>query len=228
MRSPGDSFGSTLSATVFAVGAVLFISGAIGTVLDTVPAAPVTGLGMPIDVDLELLGIVTVVGAVLGDRTNHRPSAAPDTRLQHEEQWTAYITRSLFETLQQFAIQSDPESLSIGLAVTPARRLTGGDEIPGELPVFTHLYLPNQPNSVSSVFGVDLHTPPGRTHGRFVTHPFSELRLTKRDDLHEVVFVAVPPWDEDSIAAFDRAGRRHPIRVVDAVPPDEPLPQVDQ
>lgn len=152
----------------------------------------------------------------------------PDARFQYEAQWTVYITQSLLETLQQFATHSKPDSLSIGLAVTPARRLTGAGEIPESMPVFTHLYLPHRPNSVSSVFGIDLHTPPGRTHGRFVTHPFSELRLTKRDDLHEIVFVAVPPWDEDSIAAFDRAGRRHPLCVIDAIPPEEPLPHVNQ
>lgn len=228
MRSPRDSFGSSFSATVFTVGVILLISGATGIVFDIVSESPISGLGIQIDVGLELVGIVTVVGAILEDGVDPRAAGSLDDRLQDEDHWTVYITWSLFETLQQFASRSESESLSIGLAVTPARQLTGAEGIPDATPVFTHLYLPHRPNSVSTVFGIDLHTPPGRTHGKFVTHPFSELRLTKRDDLHEIVFVAVPPWDEDSIAAFDRVGRRHPIRVIDAVPSDEPLPEVNQ
>jgi len=226
MRS--DSFESPLTTRVFALGALLFIAGVIGIVLDTVSMGSTSGLGVGVDLDLEVLGIVTVAGAVLGDRIVHRPDSLSGASTHDEDYWTVYITRPLLETLQQSAQRSEPESLSIALAATPAQHLTGAEELPKPMPVFTHLYLPHRANSVSAVFGVDLHTPPGRTHGRFVTHPFSELRVTKRDDLHEIVFVAVPPWDEDSIAAFDRAGRRHPMCVINAVPPEESLPTTNQ
>jgi hypothetical protein len=39
-----------------------------------------------------------------------------------------------------------------------------------------------------------------------------------------VVFVAVPPYDRASVAAFGRDGRRRDLHVVDAEPPEESLP----
>ena len=54
-----------------------------------------------------------------------------------------------------------------------------------------------------------------------MSHPRGDLRLSKRDDLHEVVFVAVPPWEEDSLAAFDRSGREQTYTVLDVEPPEE-------
>ncbi|MGQ3722985.1 hypothetical protein [Natrialba aegyptia] len=229
MPSISDRFESPLSTTVFLVGTLLVISGAIGILLDIVSKQTVSGLGMWTDLDLGIVGIITVTGAVFKNHTQQ--SAEPVSDTDHRPtrpKREIYITRSLLETLLQLARQAEPNSLSIGLATTPAGELNGADGVFHMTPVFTHLYLPEQPNSVSSVFGVDLHTPPQRTQGRFVTHPFSELRLTKRDDLHEIVFVAVPPWDETSVGAFDRAGRRHSLRILDAVPPEEPLPQPKQ
>jgi hypothetical protein len=89
------------------------------------------------------------------------------------------------------------------------------------MPVFTHFYLPRDDDSVSAVFGVDLGTPVGQTQGRFVSHPRGELSVSETDDLHEVVFVAVPPWDDDSVAAFDRRGTRREFSVLDVEPPAE-------
>nr|WP_284011888.1 hypothetical protein [Halomicroarcula sp. YJ-61-S] len=135
------------------------------------------------------------------------------------------MTEPLQETLLSFAAEAEPDRVSFGLAVTPAGELTSCDDVHDQTPVFSDLYLPEQPNSVSSVFGIDLETPPQRTQGRFLSHPRSALEVTKRDDLHEVVFVAVPPWDEDSIAVFDRAGRRRRLETVDATAnPDFPEP----
>ncbi|MDS0282696.1 hypothetical protein NDI86_11220 [Halomicroarcula sp. S3CR25-11] len=126
------------------------------------------------------------------------------------------MTEPLRETLLSFAAEAEPDPVSFGLAVTPAGELDRCDQLPARTPVFTDLYLPERPNSVSAVFGMDLETPPRRTQGRFVSHPRSALEVTKRDDLQEVVFVAVPPWDDDAVAAFDRAGRRRPLGTVDA------------
>ena len=98
-------------------------------------------------------------------------------------------------------------------------RLHGEDRTP-ETPVFTDFYMPETGASVSAVFGIDLSTPPGQTQGRFVSHPTGRLELERTDDLHEVVFVAVPPWETGTLAAFDRNGRRRRLHVVDAHPPE--------
>jgi len=131
-----------------------------------------------------------------------------------------YITRGLAETLLRLAGERDPERVNIRVSVTPARDLDG-TELPGETPVFTHFYMPEAGGSIDAVFGVDLGTPPGQTQGRFLSHPLGELAVTQTDDLAEVVFVAVPPWETDSLAAFDRSGQRKDLDLVDAVPPEE-------
>ena len=129
-----------------------------------------------------------------------------------------YITRGLVSVLLDFACEHDPESISIGLTVTQAKRLTGiADPLAPDTPVFTHFYLPDAGQSVNAVFGVDLGTP--RTQGRFVSHPNGDCELSLTDDLHEIVFVAVPPWED--LVAFDRSGRRQAITVLDAEPPTE-------
>jgi hypothetical protein len=129
-----------------------------------------------------------------------------------------YITRGLVSVLLDFASEHDPESVSIGLTVMQAERLTEvADSIAQDAPVFTHFYLPDAGQSVNAVFGVDLGTP--RTQGRFVSHPTGDRGLSLTDDLHEIVFVAVPPWED--IVAFDRSGQRQSMTVLDAEPPTE-------
>jgi len=134
-----------------------------------------------------------------------------------------YLTRGLKETLLRLARGAEPDSRTVPLSVSPAGDLVGDvdADIDPETPVFTHFYMPEAGGSVSAVFGVDLGTPVGQTEGRFVSHPTGRLGVSKTDDLHEVVFVAVPPWDGDSFAAFDRRGDRQPVTVVDAAPPEE-------
>jgi len=131
-----------------------------------------------------------------------------------------YITRGLAETLRRLGEERDPDPVTIRLSVTAASELDGAD-LPPETPVFTHFYMPEAGGSVRAVFGIDLGTPPGQTQGLFVSHPAGELSISERDDLAEVVFVGVPPWDEASLAAFDRSGRRTDVEVVDAEPPEE-------
>lgn len=131
-----------------------------------------------------------------------------------------YITRGLVETLLRFASEAEPDSTTIPLAVTPARGLSGAD-LPGETPVFTHFYMPSKGDALNAVFGVDLKTPAAQTPGVFVSHPLGELKVTKRDDLREVVFVAVPPWSEESFRAFDRKGGGQEFAILDAEPPEE-------
>jgi|GEM_PF-234225 len=228
MDARSDGVRAECLTLALGLGIVVFVLGAVGIVVDIVPGAPVSGLGLQRDLDLEVLGAILSVGAILGSRTRTETPAIDEEAILNRVEGSVYITRPLLETLLRRAQRSEPNQLSIGLGVTPAEELAGGDHLPQGVPVFTHLYFPERSNSVSFVFGVDLQTPPGRTQGRFVAHPLSDCQLTKRDDLHEVVFVAVPPWDEASVSVFDRRGLRHPLEIVDAVPPEEPLPSRDQ
>ena len=131
-----------------------------------------------------------------------------------------YITRGLVETLLRLAAEADPESTTVPLAVTQARELSDTD-LSGETPVFTHFYMPNEGDALNAVFGIDLKTPAAQTPGVFVSHPIGELRVTKYDDLREVVFVAVPPWTTDSFRVFDRKGRVQGFSILDVEPPEE-------
>ncbi len=134
-----------------------------------------------------------------------------------------YVTRGLVETLLRLASEREPNSTTIPLSVTPAGDIPEAD-LSADTPVFTHFYMPEAGRSVSAVFGVDLGTPVGQTEGRFVSHPEGDLRVSKRDDLHEVVFVAVPPWTDDALAAFDRSGREQELTILDVEPPEEQTP----
>jgi hypothetical protein len=130
-----------------------------------------------------------------------------------------YVTRGLLEVLLDIASDADPQSVTAGLAVRAAGELEGAPELSPTTQVFTDFYLPDTARSVTAVFGVDLSTPPGQTQGRFVSHPTGDLSLSRTDDLHEAVFVAVPPWSPESVGVFDRSGRRRELSVVDAHPP---------
>ena len=132
-----------------------------------------------------------------------------------------YVTRGLLEVLLEMAADAEPESVTAGLATTPATEFETDLGLARETPVFTHLYLPDAGASVRDVFGVDLATPPGRTAGLFVSHPQGGLEVTREDDLREVVVVAVPPWGFDAVAAFNRDGTGRELTVLDAEPPAE-------
>lgn len=137
-----------------------------------------------------------------------------------------YVTRGLVDTLLRLASEREPEAITVPLAVTAAGELPDADpaseaDLDGDTPVFTHFYMPRDGDSVSAVFGVDLGTPVGQTQGVFVSHPQSDLAVSKADDLREVVFVAVPPWDDESLAAYDRRGRRREFSVLAVEPPEE-------
>ncbi|WP_440763957.1 hypothetical protein [Natronorubrum sp. DTA7] len=138
-----------------------------------------------------------------------------------------YITRALVDVLLDLASDADPDRVATGVSITPAGELEGASGLSPETPVFTDFFLPDPGNAVNAVFGVDLSTPARQAQGRFVSHPVRELEVTKRDDLAEVIFVAVPPWelDDRTFAAFDRRGERRPLEVIDAHPPDQSLPR---
>jgi len=131
------------------------------------------------------------------------------------------VTCGLLTALLEFANEREPESVTVALGTTPAKELTPTALSP-ETPVFTHFYLPRSDDSVNAVFGMDLGTPPG-TQGQFISHPDGRLGVARTDDLREVMIVAVPPWNGDSVAAFGRDGQRRSLEVVDAEPPEESL-----
>lgn len=133
-----------------------------------------------------------------------------------------YVAADLLAVLCELAADREPDPLTVPLAVTPADELD--DAGPASGPVFTHFYLPETGRSVRAVFGVDLGTPAGTTPGVFLAHPDGRRELTKRDELREVVLVAVPPWDADAVVAFDRRGRRRPLERVDVSIPEETPP----
>jgi len=161
-----------------------------------------------------LLGGSSESSAGTGDEATARPA-------------TVYVTRGLLDVLLELARDAEPGSVTVRLSVTRADRFDGLD-LPGETPVFTHFVHPETARSTSAVFGVDLGTPLGGTQGIFVSHPAGERTITKRDTLHEVVLVAVPPWDAAAdVAAYDRAGRSLPLERLDASPPEESLPLDD-
>ncbi|NGM67791.1 hypothetical protein G6M89_01995 [Natronolimnobius sp. AArcel1] len=136
-----------------------------------------------------------------------------------------YITHALVDVLLDLASDADPDRVTTGVSITPAAELEGADTIPPETPVFTDFFLPDPGNAVNAVFGVDLSTPARQAQGQFVSHPVRELEVTKRDDLAQVIFVAVPPWElsEDTFGAFNRSGERLPLEVIDAQPPEQSL-----
>lgn len=126
-----------------------------------------------------------------------------------------YITRGLLTALLELAADRDPSSVTVSLTVTDAAELDV--ELSPERSVFTDMYLPDTGGSVTAVFGMDLSTPGAA--GRFISHPNGQLALTKADDLHEVVFIAVPPYDTENVAAFTRSGDGVPLEIVDVEPP---------
>jgi hypothetical protein len=131
-----------------------------------------------------------------------------------------YATRGLVESLLRSAAEADPDQVSISVSITRAEELPDAD-LPPETPVFTHFYMPEAGGSVNFVFGIELGTPAGQTQGRFVSHPNGELRIRQTDDFKELIFVAVPPWDTESLAVFDRRGEEKPLELLDVEPPEE-------
>ncbi|MFW6000628.1 MAG: hypothetical protein ACOCPY_04130 [Halorubrum sp.] len=136
-----------------------------------------------------------------------------------------HVTRDLLTVLRERAASEDPDEVNVRLSATPAAEFETDLGLDPETPVVTHFTLPSVGGSVSSVFGVDLGTPAGQGGARFVSHPDGFLGVARTDDLAGVVIVAVPPYDDDSVAAFDRSGDGVELAVVDAAPPTESVPE---
>ncbi|SEK74573.1 hypothetical protein [Haloferax larsenii] len=134
-----------------------------------------------------------------------------------------YVTRGLVDVLLEMAEAAEPNDVNVVLAPTPAGEFDADLGIDPETPVLTHFYMSEAGGSVSAVFGMDLGTPAGRGRARFLTHPQGPFELTERDDLAAVVLLAVPPWEDETFGAFDRAGRTLELTILDAEPPTEEL-----
>ncbi|MWV64947.1 hypothetical protein GRS48_08970 [Halorubrum sp. JWXQ-INN 858] len=136
-----------------------------------------------------------------------------------------HVTRDLLTVLLEHAAETDPSAANLQLSATPAAEFDADLGLDPKTPVLTHFTLADVGGSVNAVFGVDLGTPAGRGRARFLSHPDGRLGVTKADDLAAVVLVAVPPYDDDHVAAFDRAGDGIELVVLDAVPPEESIPE---
>lgn len=140
-----------------------------------------------------------------------------------------HVTADLVEVLLEIAREEEPDPVSIGLSVTPFEELQFPDDSPPpsidpETAVFTHCYYPTAGGSVSAVFGMDLNTPAGNTPGIFLSHPDGRLTLTETDQLREVVLLAIPPWSQSTLTAFDRSGNERELRFIRGMPPEEHPP----
>jgi hypothetical protein len=136
-----------------------------------------------------------------------------------------HVTRDLLTVLLDHAAEREPAAVSLQLSATQAGEFDADLGVDPQTPVLTHFTLADVGGSVNAVFGVDLGTPAGRGRARFLSHPTGRLEVSKTDDLAAVVIVTVPPYDDDSVAAFDRAGDGIELVVVDAVPPEESVPE---
>ena len=138
-----------------------------------------------------------------------------------------YITRGLLDALLEMAAAADPDDISVVLASTPVGEFEGGIDsdldLDTDTAVLTHFYFPETSGSVNAVFGVDLGTPAGQGRARVVSHPTGRLEATREDTFAAALLIAVPPWNTESIAAFDRNDRKLDLDVVDAEPPEETL-----
>lgn len=136
-----------------------------------------------------------------------------------------HVTRDLLTVLLDRAAERDPTAVNLRLSATPAGEFDADLGIDAATPVVTHFTLADVGGSVNAVFGVDLGTPAERGRARFLSHPTGRLEVSRTDDLAAVVLVAVPPYDDDHVAAFDRAGDEVELVVVDAAPPEESVPE---
>jgi len=136
-----------------------------------------------------------------------------------------HVTRGLLTVLLDRAADRDPTATNLRLSSTRAGDFEEPTGLDPETPVLTHFTPAGVGGAVNAVFGVDLGTPVGRGGARFLSHPEGFLGVSKTDDLAGVVLVAVPPYDNDAVAAFDRAGDGIELGVLDAAPPEESLPE---
>lgn len=172
------------------------------------------------------------------------PHAGPSDLVTRD---TIRITRPLLSVLLELAADADPRPVNVLLVATPAgdlepipdaERMDGspasegrpdgqrvGPDVPlADLdpgtPVYSDFYFPDVGNAVRNVFGIDLGTPAGQSHGRFLSHPTGDPEMSVRDDLHAVVLVAIPPWRATNVSAYERRSTPCSLAIVAAGTPE--------
>ncbi|MFB6218477.1 MAG: hypothetical protein ABEH77_04735 [Halobacteriaceae archaeon] len=142
----------------------------------------------------------------------------------------AYAARGLLRGLLELARDADPDRASVALVAVPAGELvaaagagTDPATLDPETPVFAEFYFPDTGAAITRVFGMDLSTPAGQTGGRFLSHPDGDPDVSLTDDLHAVLFVAVPPWDPGNVRAYSRSGRELDVVTVAGETPERVL-----
>lgn len=123
---------------------------------------------------------------------------------------------------------STGEANTTGRSSTSERRADGQldvvdvplADLDPETPIYSDFYFPDVGNAVRNVFGIDLGTPAGQSHGRFLSHPTGDPEMSVRDDLHAVVLVAIPPWTAENVSAYERRSRPCSLSIVAAGTPE--------
>lgn len=124
-----------------------------------------------------------------------------------------FIIEDLLDTLLDLASRSDPRKISIGLASENSKNLDLKN-IPSNIEVFYDFYYPSG-KSIKEVFGMDISTPPSSTQARFISHPSGYTKIMKEDELHRIIFIAVPPWTKESIKVYNRNGEEYNLEIID-------------
>lgn len=129
---------------------------------------------------------------------------------------TVYVTAGLIDVLLELAADREPNSVSVALSSTPAAELGVEDSATPapDTPVLSDFYLPSEGRSIDAVFGVDISEPHGQTAAQFVSHPDGDPQVRETDDIREVTIVAIPPWDRDSVQAYNRGNEALSIELV--------------
>ncbi|MFW6265718.1 MAG: hypothetical protein ACOC2A_02965 [Halanaeroarchaeum sp.] len=137
-----------------------------------------------------------------------------------------YVTAPLLDALLELARDRDPDPVSVPLSTRGPGDLepnegagTPLEDVPPSTAIFAEFSFPDAGGAVNRVFGVDLGQPARSAQGRFVSHPDADPDLSSRDDLAPRVVVAIPSWTAEDVRAYDRRGRRLPLRRVAASAP---------
>lgn len=123
-----------------------------------------------------------------------------------------FITSDLLDTLLDLASKSSPKKISIGLTSEKSKKLDLKN-ISNDKEVFYDFYFPSA-KSIKDIFGMDISTPPSSTQARFISHPSGYAKIMKNDELHKIIFIAVPPWDKESVKVYNRNSEEYDLEII--------------
>jgi hypothetical protein len=134
-----------------------------------------------------------------------------------------YITRGLLDGLLEMSASQEPSSLSVVLNATAAENFDSDITVEPTIEILSHFYFPQSEAPVTAVFGMELGVPAGRGKARFISHPQGPPEPTQRDTHAGVIIIAIPPWEADSCAVYDRHSNRLELEIINAAPPENRL-----